>query len=118
MLLLNRTTGIAPGSQVIIGSPLLIPRPSGRRRRAVRMSAPIRGGIKPHRGAGSTTPSPTSTPVPPQPISSANAAQVEPLARLGKGAISQIAFSPDGRSLAAASSIGVYLYDAETLDPI
>ena len=44
------------------------------------------------------------------------------IARLGKGRLSQaeraIALSPDGGKLAAVSSIGVWLYDVETLQPI
>ena len=35
-------------------------------------------------------------------------------ARLGKGRISEIAYSPDGRRLAVASSIGIWIYDAQT----
>ena len=35
-------------------------------------------------------------------------------ARLGKGAISEIAYSSDSRRLAVASSIGIWLYDAQT----
>ena len=35
-------------------------------------------------------------------------------ARLGKGRIFDVAYSPDGKRLAVASSIGVWLYDAET----
>ena len=35
-------------------------------------------------------------------------------ARLGKGSISEIAYSPDGRHLAVASRIGIWLYDAQT----
>ena len=35
-------------------------------------------------------------------------------ARLGKGRISEIAYSPDGTRLAVASSIGIWLYDAQT----
>lgn len=35
-------------------------------------------------------------------------------ARLGKGRIFDAAYSPDGKLLAVASSIGVWLYDAET----
>ena len=33
-------------------------------------------------------------------------------ARLGKGAIADIAYSPDGTRLAVAGSIGIWLYDA------
>jgi WD40 repeat protein len=35
-------------------------------------------------------------------------------ARLGKGRISKIAYSPDGMGLAVASSIGIWVYDVET----
>ncbi|MDE0020982.1 MAG: hypothetical protein OXT69_06335 [Candidatus Poribacteria bacterium] len=35
-------------------------------------------------------------------------------ARLGKGFVSDIVFSPDGETMAAASSAGVWLYDAKT----
>ena len=44
------------------------------------------------------------------------------IARLGKGGVSYrdrgIAFSPDGRHLAVATSMGVWLYDAETYDEL
>ena len=35
-------------------------------------------------------------------------------ARLGKGFINEIAYSPDGTRLAVASSIGIWIYDAKT----
>ena len=35
-------------------------------------------------------------------------------ARLGKGGIHEIKYSPDGATLAVASSIGIWLYDAES----
>ena len=35
-------------------------------------------------------------------------------ARLGKGQISEIAYSPDGTRLAVASSIGIWIYNAQT----
>ena len=35
-------------------------------------------------------------------------------ARLGKGFIHEIAYSPDGTQLAVASSIGIWIYDAQT----
>ena len=35
-------------------------------------------------------------------------------ARLGKGRISEIAYSPDGTRLAVAGGIGIWLYDAQT----
>ena len=34
--------------------------------------------------------------------------------RLGKGAVTQIAYSPDGAQIAVATTFGVWLYDAET----
>ena len=35
-------------------------------------------------------------------------------ARLGKGTINEIQYSPDGTRLAVASSIGIWLYDTAT----
>ena len=35
-------------------------------------------------------------------------------ARLGKGTVSEVKYSPDGTKLAVASSIGVWIYDAQT----
>lgn len=68
---------------------------------------------------------PTQTPGPamagtpvPQPVASIspdNAGRLVELARWGKGHVEHIAYSSDGRLLAVASSIGVYLYDAQTL---
>jgi len=51
-------------------------------------------------------------------ISPENASRVTQLARWGKGTVTQVAYSPDGRLLAVASSLGVYLYDAETLEEV
>ena len=39
-------------------------------------------------------------------------------ARLGKGPISDIAYSPDGTRLAVAGSIGIWLYDTATLKEV
>ena len=39
-------------------------------------------------------------------------------ARLGKGWISDIAYSPDGTRLAVASSIGIWIYDTETFTEV
>ena len=36
------------------------------------------------------------------------------IARLGKGVISEVAYSPDGSQLAVAGGIGIWLYDAST----
>ena len=51
-------------------------------------------------------------------ITAANAGQVEQLARFGKGLIGEIAYSPDGSLIALASSIGVYLYDSQSLEEV
>ena len=42
----------------------------------------------------------------------------KPTARLGKGTVSQIAYSPDGELLAVAGSIGIWLYDANNLTEV
>jgi WD40 repeat protein len=57
------------------------------------------------------------TPLPDRtvPISADHVFQVSELARLGKGPIHQIAYASDGASIAAASTLGVYLYEAKTL---
>ncbi|MGB0384409.1 MAG: AAA-like domain-containing protein [Ardenticatenaceae bacterium] len=60
----------------------------------------------------------TPFPQPVSAISAANAQQVRQLARWGKGRISEIAISPDGQVLAVASSVGIYLYDAQTLEEV
>ena len=38
--------------------------------------------------------------------------------RLGGGHVYEIAYSPDGRWLAAAGSVGIWIYDARTLTPV
>ena len=40
------------------------------------------------------------------------------IARLGKGIINEIAYSPNGKYLAVASSIGIWIYDMETYQEI
>ncbi len=35
-------------------------------------------------------------------------------ARLGKGSVEAIAYSPDGKTLAVGRSIGIWLYNAQT----
>jgi predicted nucleic acid-binding Zn ribbon protein len=60
----------------------------------------------------------TPLPQPPLPISAENAGEVVELARWGKGIIYQLAYSPDGKLLAVATTIGIYLYDANTLDEV
>jgi WD40 repeat protein len=76
------------------------------------------------------TPTPLPTPIPPralagtphpqpaQPIKPGNASRVTQLARWGKGTARTTAFSPDGQTLAVASSLGIYLHDAATLTEV
>ena len=40
------------------------------------------------------------------------------IARLGRGRIADLAFSPDGESLAMATTIGVWIYELATMEPI
>ena len=40
------------------------------------------------------------------------------IARLGKGGINKIQYSPDNRFLAVASTIGIWIYDAVTLQEV
>lgn len=65
------------------------------------------------------TPTLTSTPAPsPTPaglISAENCKNVQEIRQIGAGTLNMLAYSPDGRWLAAATSGGVTLYDAVTL---
>jgi len=40
------------------------------------------------------------------------------LGRLGKGVIKQTLWSPDGKTIAVATSVGIYLYDSQTLSEL
>ncbi len=40
------------------------------------------------------------------------------IARLGKGTVNGLTYSPDGAQLVVASSIGIWVYDAQTLAPL
>jgi WD40 repeat protein len=60
----------------------------------------------------------TPLPIPAEPIRPANAGSVGELARWGNGLFHSALFSPDGKYLAAATSIGIYLYDASTFAQI
>ena len=55
---------------------------------------------------------------PPEIIVQENVERVGELARLGRGTIRGVAYSPDGRFLAVAASPGVYLHSAETLQEL
>ncbi|HSF83257.1 MAG TPA: WD40 repeat domain-containing protein [Anaerolineales bacterium] len=52
-----------------------------------------------------------------EPISSENYTRLSQLNLLGQGTTRWIALSPDGNTLALASSAGVWLYEASTLEP-
>ena len=39
-------------------------------------------------------------------------------ARLGKGSVNEVKYSPDGTKLAVASDIGIWIYDAQTGEEI
>lgn len=60
----------------------------------------------------------TETPVSPNPpaipIDAGNASQMTQLARLGNGTLAAAVPSPDGRILAVAGSLGIWLYDIES----
>jgi Tol biopolymer transport system component len=63
------------------------------------------------------TPNPTATPRPPgTPITTENVDQIVELARLGRGVIRHVALSPDGETLAIASTTGIWLFDADSLE--
>ena len=60
-------------------------------------------------------PAPLATPtLSPKAISLTNVDAVTELARWGKGAMACVAYSPDRSLLAVGTSLGVYIYDAET----
>lgn len=65
------------------------------------------------------TPPPTPTPTPtPVPISAQSAGQVVELANYGSGSMAQIALSPDGKTIAIAGTLGVWLVDAQTYEKL
>lgn len=69
----------------------------------------------------SPIPSPTSTLTPtitptPTPLPMAGPVTENVMTRLGKGWINNLTFSPNGKILSVATSIGVYLYQVETME--
>ena len=50
-----------------------------------------------------------------QPLVAGNAAQMVELMRLGRGSSDQVAFSPDGQTIAVGSTVGVWLYPVGNL---
>ena len=51
-----------------------------------------------------------------EPITADNAIRMKQLAMLGRGTINQMVWSPDGKTLAVAGSLGVWLYESSGLD--
>lgn len=45
-------------------------------------------------------------------------ARNEPIARLGNGVVTRLAYSPDGKLIAVMGTIGIWFYDAETLKEV
>ena len=65
------------------------------------------------------TPEPTPVPaLAPESIAASNVGTMKELARLGRGTINDVALSPDGSSFAVTGSIGIWVYDIETLELI
>jgi WD40 repeat protein len=62
-------------------------------------------------------PSATARAEPPV-ISPENAGTLVQIAQFGKGILNSLNWSPDGSTLAVASSTGIHLYDPETLEPL
>jgi WD40 repeat protein len=58
----------------------------------------------------------TSMPPSSSPISTGNIDQIVELARWGKGVITDTAYSPDGTLLAIGSTLGISIYQVDTLD--
>ncbi len=56
--------------------------------------------------------------VPAAPITVDNITQLEPLLRLGRGTVEAVTLSPDGNRLALGGTLGVWVYDAHSLEPM
>lgn len=52
------------------------------------------------------------------PITPQNVTQIDALQRLGRGTVNAAALSADGQRLALGSSVGIWIYDAHTLEPL
>lgn len=57
---------------------------------------------------------PTAIPLAPNAISPANAAQIVERDHIGWGQVDRVRFSPDGQLLGIATTIGIFLHDADT----
>jgi hypothetical protein len=65
-----------------------------------------------------SSPIPTAWMPPTTPSISVNSGPIVEQARWGKGAIVTSEFSPDGKRLGVITSLGIYTYDAETLNQL
>ncbi|MCC6569814.1 MAG: hypothetical protein IT315_11310 [Anaerolineales bacterium] len=100
IVLLSGCGGQQP--QEIISTPSITPLPS-----ATHTPVPT----------STNTPTPTLTPTP-TPLPLAGPVTDSAMARLGKGWVNDLEFSPNGKILSVATSIGVYLYQVETMELI
>lgn len=100
IVLLSGCGGQQP--QEIISTPSLTPLPSA-------THTPI--------PTSTNTPTPTLTPTP-TPLPLAGPVTDNAMVRLGKGWVNDLEFSPNGEVLSVATSIGVYLYQVETMELI
>jgi WD40 repeat protein len=57
----------------------------------------------------------TAMPAPPEALSSANIAGITEMARWGSGRVINAAYSPDGKSIAVGTALGVSIFDADSL---
>lgn len=64
------------------------------------------------------TPIPTFTPTPEGALTGENATGIQEIRHIGDGAIYSLLYSPDGLSLAAATSSGVHIYETATYKEI
>jgi len=60
----------------------------------------------------------TPVPLPRVPIMPENAADMVELAMWGRGEALNVTYSPDGRLLAVGTTVGIWLYDTESLDMV
>ena len=51
-------------------------------------------------------------------LNATHAGQIVEIDKLGRGEIDKIAVSPDGTTLAVGGSLGIWLIDSETLEPL
>lgn len=67
--------------------------------------------------SGTVTTTGTAVPASEAAITADNASELESVARWGEGEVSVLAVTPDAQTVAVGTTIGVSLYDAQTLQP-